>query len=288
MPAFKAWRPEEEDYVAIEALHSVKSDIGLKRPHNEDCYLADPALGLYAVCDGMGGGNAGEVASRMAIDAILAHVKTTAQDSTIELIGPVDHNLSPATNQLASAIRSANTIVHQASWTNPKYAGMGTTVVAARLSDHYLSIAHVGDSRLYLIRDGLIQPLTTDHSWVAEQIAQGYLTEEEAERSPRRNIVTRALGVESSVSIDLAEIPVLNGDLLLLCSDGLTRGVRSGDILRTLDLDIDLGAKTDRLISLANQAGGDDNVTVLLVAIQRGTADRLWQRIRQRWFLKAS
>jgi protein phosphatase len=288
VPAATAWRPEEEDHVAIEALHSAKSDIGLRRTHNEDCYLADLTLGLYVVCDGMGGGNAGEVASRMAIDAILAHMKTAAQVPAIELIGPLDHNLSSATNQLASAIRSANTIIHQASWTNPKYAGMGTTVVAARLSDHCLSIAHVGDSRLYLIRDGLIQPLTTDHSWVAEQVAQGYLTEEEAERSPRRNIVTRALGVESSVAIDLAEIPVLNGDLLLLCSDGLTRGVRPGEILRTIDLDIDLGAKTDRLISLANQAGGDDNITVLLVAIQRGTTDRLWQRIRERWFLKAS
>lgn len=274
--------------MGIETLHSVRTDIGLKRPRNEDCFAADPTLGLYVVCDGMGGGNAGEIASRMAIDAILTHVKTAAQDSTIELIGPVDHNLSVETNRLASAIRSANTIVHQASWTNPKYAGMGTTVVAARLSEHSLSIAHVGDSRLYLIRNGLMESLTTDHSWVAEQVAQGYLTEEEAERSPRRNIVTRALGVESSVEIDLAEIPVLDGDLLLLCSDGLTRGVRSGEILRTLDLDIDLGAKTDRLVTLANQAGGNDNVTVLLIAVQGKTTDRLWQRIRQRWFLKAS
>ncbi len=274
--------------MAIEALHSVKSDIGLKRPRNEDCFIADPALGLYVVCDGMGGGNAGEVASRLAADAILAYVKAAAAPSSVDAIGPVDHNLSPATNQLANAIRSANALVHRASWNNPKYAGMGTTVVAARLSDHYLSIAHVGDSRLYLIRDGLLQALTTDHSWVAEQIAQGYMTEEEAERSLRRNIVTRAVGVESTVEIDLAEMPLLNGDLLLLCSDGLTRGVGSADILTTLDLDTDLDAKADRLISLANQSGGDDNVTVLLVSIQRGATARLWQRIRQRWFLNAS
>jgi PPM family protein phosphatase len=274
--------------VAVETLHSAKSDIGLKRARNEDCFLAEQALGLYVVCDGMGGGNAGEVASRMAIDIIHAQVNAFAQDPAIPMIGPLDSNLSQTTNQLASAIRSANNAIHQVSWTNPKYAGMGTTVVAARLADHYLSIAHVGDSRLYLIRDGVIHALTTDHSWVAEQVAQGYMTEEEAERSPRRNIVTRALGVEQSVDIDLAEIPVLNGDQLLLCSDGLTRGVHSGDILTTLDPAEDLGAKTDRLVSLANQAGGDDNVTVLLVSIQRGTADGLWHRIKQHFFLKAS
>ncbi len=274
--------------MAIEVLHCAKSDIGLKRPHNEDCFVADEALGLYVVCDGMGGGNAGEIASRMAIDAILAHVKAAAQGPAVESLAPTDPNLSPATNQLANAIHAANETIHRASWTNPKYAGMGTTVVAARLADQHLSIAHVGDSRLYLIRNGIIQGLTTDHSWVAEQVAQGFLTEEEAEQSPRRNIVTRALGVESSVEIDLSEIPVLDGDQLLLCSDGLTRGVRSGEILNTLDLDTDLSAKTDRLISLANQAGGNDNITVLLVSIQRGTTNRIWHRIRQRLFLKAS
>lgn len=274
--------------MAIETLHSAKSDIGLKRPHNEDCFAADPALGLYVVCDGMGGGNAGEIASRMAIDTILAHVKAAVATRALEFIGPVDPNLSPATNQLASAIRAANEAVHKASWEHAKYAGMGTTVVAIRFTDYYLSIAHVGDSRLYLIRDGAMQSLTSDHSWVAEQVAQGHMSEEEAERSPRRNIVTRALGVESTVEIDLAEMPLLNGDLLLLCSDGLTRGVRSEDILQSLQLDSDLGAKTDHLISMANDAGGDDNVTVLLVAVQRGATDRLWQRIKQRWFLKAS
>jgi PPM family protein phosphatase len=274
--------------MAIEALHSVKSDRGLKRPHNEDFFATDAALGLYVICDGMGGGNAGEVASRMAIETILAQVTATAHNSTLPLIDPIDANYSPSTNQLASAIRSANEIIHRASWTNPKYAGMGTTVVAARLANQRLSIAHVGDSRLYLIREKTIQALTTDHSWVAEQVAQGYMTEEEAEQSPKRNIVTRALGVESTVDIDLAEIPVFDGDLLLLCSDGLTRGVRSGDILHTLDLNVELNEKTDRLVSLANQAGGDDNITVLLVAIRRGTPDQLWQRIWPRWFLKAS
>jgi PPM family protein phosphatase len=274
--------------VATEPLHFAETDIGLKRPHNEDCFAADPALGLYVVCDGMGGGNAGEVASRMAIDTILAHVKAAANRPAGECSGPVDPNLSAVTNQLADAVRSANEAVYKASWEHAGYAGMGTTVVAARLLQHCVSIAHVGDSRLYLIRDGSMQALTADHSWVAEQVAQGFMTQDEAERSPRRNIVTRALGVESTVEIDLSEIPLVNGDLLLLCSDGLTRGVRSQEILDTLEQDGDLREKTHRLVSLANQAGGEDNVTVMLVAVQAGATHRFWQRIKRQWFLKAS
>lgn len=273
--------------MAIDRSHFAKSDIGRRRPHNEDCFVADSSLGLYVVCDGMGGGNAGEVASRMAIDTILARIRSGAVHGGGDALER-DHNLTAATNQLADAIRAANAAVYRASWEQPKYAGMGTTVAAARLSGHALSIAHVGDSRVYLIRDGVMQALTVDHSWVAEQVAQGYMTEEEAEYSPRRNIVTRALGVESTVEIDLAELPMLAGDLLLLCSDGLTRGVRCTEILETLQQDSDLGEKTDRLIDLANDAGGDDNVTVMLVAVEGGSTGRLWHRIKQRWFLKAS
>ena len=272
--------------MAIDRLHFAKSDIGRKRPHNEDCFAADSSIGLYVVCDGMGGGNAGEVASRMAIETILTHI--TAAEGHSDDVEKDDPNLTPATNQLAHAIRAANAAVFRASWQSPRYAGMGTTVAAARLSGPMLSIAHVGDSRVYLIRRGTIQALTADHSWVAEQVAQGYMTDEEAEHSPRRNIVTRALGVESSVDIDLTEIPVFKGDLLLLCSDGLTRGVRCTDMLRTLQQDGDLGEKTDRLIALANDAGGEDNITVMLVTVEGNAVGRLWHRLRQRWFLKAS
>ena len=274
--------------MAITRLHFAQTDIGRKRSHNEDCYAADPALGLYVVCDGMGGGNAGEVASHMAIDAILAHVKAEAQRGSVAGRGTVNRNVSPVTNQLADAVRAANETVYRASWEQAKYAGMGTTVVAARLTERHVSVAHVGDSRLYLIRNGAIQTLTSDHSWVAEQVEKGYMTEEEAERSPRRNIVTRALGVESAVDIDLAEIPIANGDLLLLCSDGLTRGVRCRDILNTLEAPGDLCVKVQRLVSQANDAGGDDNITVLLVSVQESAAGRLWHRLAPQWLLNAS
>lgn len=273
--------------MAIDRLHFAKSDIGRKRPQNEDSFVADSSLGLYVVCDGMGGGNAGEVASRMAIETILARIQSRGNHPAADNAED-DPNLTPATNQLAHAIRAANTAIFRASWEHPKYAGMGTTVAAVRLSGHTLSIAHVGDSRVYLIRDGVMQVLTVDHSWVAEQVAQGYMTEEEAERSPRRNIVTRALGVESTVDIELAELPVSAGDLLLLCSDGLTRGVRCSEMLRTLEQNGDLGEKTDQLIALANDAGGEDNITVMLVTVEGGATGRLWHRIKHRWFLKAS
>ncbi len=271
--------------MAYDALHSAKTDIGLRRQQNEDHYLADPALRLYVVCDGMGGGNAGEIASGMAIDAIREFLR--APLGREETAWSRDPNISAATTQLAAAIREANHTIHRASWSHPSYAGMGTTVVAARLTDKLLSIAHVGDSRLYLIRNGRIELLTADHSWVAEQVQQGLMTEAEAERSPKRNIVTRALGVESSVEVDIGEMPVLPGDRLLLCSDGLTRGVRPSEILRTIESVPDADIAAERLIAMANAAGGEDNTTVLLITIESGKAESLWQRI-QDWFPKAS
>ena len=180
-------------------------------------------------------------------------------------------------------IRAANDVIHRESWSRPDYAGMGTTVVAALLHEEVLTIAHVGDSRLYRVRGGTLEALTTDHSWVVEQILEGVMTEEEAERSPRRNIVTRALGIESHVDVELTEVPVKSGDMLLLCSDGLIRGVRPTDILRVLSGSDDLSAMSDRLIALANEAGGDDNTTVVLVALRDEFHAGLWERLKKRF-----
>ena len=245
--------------------------------------MADPPLGLYVVCDGMGGGNAGEIAGALAVEAIHAHLAEAARHADLPLIGPVDTTVSAPANRLASAIRAANEVVHRESWSRPDYAGMGTTVVAALLREELLAIAHVGDSRLYLVRNGTIQSLTTDHSWVAEQILKGFITEEEAERSPRKNIVTRALGVESSVDVELAEVPVKGGDMLLLCSDGLTRAVRPPDILHILSGSEDLLSMSDRLITMANEAGGDDNTTVVIVALRDGLQSGLWERLKNKF-----
>lgn len=269
--------------MAIEILHCGKTDIGLKRHRNEDRFCANHDLGLYVVCDGMGGENAGEVASTLAVDTIQAYMADTALQSDLLFIGPYDATVSPTTNRLASAIRLANQRIHQESWARPDYVGMGTTVVAAHFGSEILSIAHVGDSRLYLVRSNTLHALTKDHSWVAEQVLNGLLTEEEAERSSRRNIVTRALGVESAVEIELGELAVMSGDVLLLCSDGLTQGVRTPEILEALREEHNVESKADRLIAMANQAGGDDNTTVLVVTIQQGDHQGLWERFRTRF-----
>jgi protein phosphatase len=269
--------------MSIEILHSAKSDVGLRRHHNEDRFCANHDLGLYVVCDGMGGENAGEVASTLAVDTIQAYMADAARQSELPFIGPYDATVSPMTNRLASAIRLANQTIHQESWVRPNYAGMGTTVVAAHLSSEVLSIAHVGDSRLYLVRGDTIHALTADHSWVAEQVLKGLLTEEEAEHSSRKNIVTRALGVESTVDVELGEVAVIVGDVLLLCSDGLTRGVQTPEILQALRDEHNVVSMADRLVALANEAGGDDNTTVLVVTIQQGDHAGLWERFRTRF-----
>ena len=245
--------------------------------------MADPSLGLYVVCDGMGGGNAGEIASALAVEAIHAHLVAASCDVDLPLLDPFNHTVSAPAHRLASAIRAANDVIYRESRSRTDYAGMGTTVVAALLSEEALAIAHVGDSRLYLVRNGTIQSLTTDHSWVAEQILKGLITEEEAARSPRRNIVTRALGVESWVEVELAEIPIKNGDLLLLCSDGLTSAIHPNDILHILRGSDALPNMSDRLISMANEAGGGDNTTVVIVALRDELQIGLWDRLKKRF-----
>ena len=245
--------------------------------------MADPQLGLYVICDGMGGNNAGEIAGALAVRTIHAYLAEAARDADLPLFSSCNAAMSTQANRLASAIRAANHAIHRESWSRPDYAGMGTTVVAALVHEDVLAIAHVGDSRLYLVRNGTIQSLTTDHSWVAEQVLKGFITEEEAERSPSRNIVTRALGVESGVDVELAEVSVKSGDRLLLCSDGLTRAVHSKDILHILSGSEDLATMSDRLIAMANEAGGDDNTTVVIVALEDELQAGLWERLKKRF-----
>jgi PPM family protein phosphatase len=260
--------------------YGAKSDIGLKRTQNEDRFCLDPSLGLYVVCDGMGGHKAGEVASGLAVEVIQKHLREGAQDTHAPIMGGYDVAFLPQTNRLASAIRLANQAIHGEAQHHVDYARMGTTVVSALISGQVLSFAHVGDSRLYLIRGETIHPLTMDHSLVMEQIRDGLLTEEEAERSAQRHIVTRALGIDGTVDVELGELPIMPGDLLLLCSDGLTRGVPLFEIVRAIHDQPDLQVASERLIALANAAGGEDNTTVILLAPQHLSRPRGWRRIR--------
>lgn len=259
-----------------------KTDVGRERSRNEDSHCADPRLGLYVVCDGMGGLDAGDLASSLAVEAIHRYMRETSRNSDLSVIGGYDPRFSPQTNRLAGAIRHANQDIYGATRTVPQRAGMGTTVVAAFITGQVLSVAHVGDSRLYLIRGGTIQALTADHSLVAEQVRSGALTEEEAVRSPQRNIVTRALGLDEKVEVELDEIQLMGGDRLLLCSDGLTRGVEPADLLRAISGEDDPQAASERLVTIACEAGGEDNITAILLTVYGGGRNGLWRWIRSR------
>ena len=247
---------------------AAQTDVGLRRAHNEDSLCADPDLGLFVVCDGMGGHKAGEVASRLAVQVIQEHLRELSANALQPIIGDYDPTFSPETNRLASAVRLANQAIHDAGRRQPDHAGMGTTVVSAVISGQLLSIAHVGDSRMYLIRSGVIQPLTADHSLVAERVRRGLLTEEQAERSPDRHVLTRALGISPDVEVELNEIRLLEGDALLLCSDGLTGPVKPPEILRAILSGEKPQAACERLVMMANAAGGEDNTTVILVTVR--------------------
>jgi protein phosphatase len=264
----------------MEISFGAMTDIGLKRSRNEDSLCADPQLALYVVCDGLGGRDAGDVASRLAVEVIQKHCQESRHNADLPIIGAYDPKFSPQTNRLASAIRLANQVIHQAARTRPHQASMATTVVSGVITGQILSLAHVGDSRMYLIRGGTIQPLTADHSFVAEQVRRGAMTEEEAELSPQKNIVTRALGIDEAVDVELDEVPLMSGDLLLLCSDGLTRGVKPAEIMDAVRRENDPQAATERLVELATAAGGEDNTTVILVAVRTEDGGGFWRRIR--------
>ncbi|MGH7255950.1 MAG: Stp1/IreP family PP2C-type Ser/Thr phosphatase [Nitrospirales bacterium] len=266
-----------------------KTDLGLKRSRNEDSYYAGPELGLYIVCDGMGGHDAGDVASALAVETIRRHV--AEGDGLVESHSGngEESRFSPEANRLVEAIRLANRAIMQAAQSGRgegSQAGtctMGTTVVAVLVHGPVLSFAHVGDSRLYLIRKGTIDLLTADHTLVAEQVRQGLLTQDEANRSPRRNIVTRALGITEEVEIDLDEVPLERGDRLLLCSDGLLRGVSDQAMLEAVTSAEEPQMASDRLVMLAREAGGEDNITAIVVAILGFANGGWWNRFRGWW-----
>ena len=256
-----------------------KSDIGRRRSQNEDSLCVDRRLGLFVVCDGMGGHNAGEVASRLASDAVREHVREALQRADLPFVGQYDPRFTESTNRLASAVRFANEVVYRAANSRPDYERMGTTIVAAFLDGAAASISHVGDSRVYLVRGGNLRKLTEDHSLVAEQMQRGLLTEEEAEHSPQKNIITRAIGIEATVEPTLSELTLIPGDCLLLCSDGLTRGVRPEQIRDAIRAAPAPQIASDTLVALANQAGGEDNTTVVVIMTRQGAGHELWRRL---------
>ena len=239
--------------------------VGRQRQHNEDSYLVADEAKLFLVADGMGGHAAGEIASRIAVDSISEFILHTKEDDGT-WPHAYDEHFKRSTNRLMAAVRLANTRVLEAMRKDARLRGMGTTVVACLADGETMSVAHVGDSRAYMIRNNQLQRITNDHSWVFEQVQAGMLTEAEAEKHPLRNVITRALGGALQVTPDASEIEVKEGDVFLLCSDGLTGMVPEDEILKVVtQSNGDLEKACQRLIEEANERGGLDNVTAILV-----------------------
>jgi serine/threonine protein phosphatase PrpC len=240
--------------------------VGRQRQHNEDAFLIENDARLFLVADGMGGHAAGEIASRIAVDSIQEFILHTKEDDGT-WPHAYDEKFKRSTNRLMAAVRLANTRVLEAMRKDARLRGMGTTVVACLADGDIMSFAHVGDSRGYLIRGNQLSRVTNDHSWVFEQVQAGMLTEAEAEKHPLRNVITRALGGALSVSPDASETVCQPGDTFLLCSDGLTGMVPEDQILRVVTESGDLESACQALVDTANERGGLDNVTAILVRI---------------------
>jgi len=243
------------------------TDIGRRRTSNEDAFLLDDELGLYVVADGMGGHAAGEVASREAVDTVMGMVRRGHE--TVERFGregPTEDNVRAVQRLLESAVQAATYMVFAIAENDPDQKGMGTTVSALLLTADHGVIAQVGDSRIYLLREGQVYQLTEDHTLVAWQVKQGIISEAEAALSPHKNVITRAVGSRDYVQVDTHCIEIGAGDRFLLCSDGLHGYLSEQEIAPILALGAQLAA--NRLVELANSRGGRDNITAVVVEIE--------------------
>ncbi len=258
--------------------------MGCVRSNNEDSFGYDAGCGIYVVCDGMGGQAAGEVASKMGVESILGYFRQGEASGRYPDLGPRFEGVSPRAQALGNSLRVANRTIHQAASSDPERAGMGSTVVAALVEDGFFSIGHAGDSRIYLLRQGAIQQLTRDHSLVMEQVRRGLLTLEQARTSDMQNIIIRALGPEETVEPDLDDHAAQEGDVLLLCSDGLTRHVSDESIRDLVTGVAALPLAVASLIEAAREGGGSDNITCLLLKFVKQPWYRQYRRVRSpRW-----
>jgi PPM family protein phosphatase len=255
-----------------------RTDLGRVRALNEDVYLSRPQQGLFVVCDGMGGAPAGEVASQVAVDTILAQLEAAGDQGAANSVTD-DGAYLPRTNSLAQAVRRSNEVIYAQGRQDPRQAEMGTTVVSAWLNHHIASVAHVGDSRAYLFHDNHLEPLTRDHSLVEAEVSAGLLDREQSLQSDHQNVLLKVLGGAPEVDVDLTEVPLQPGDYLLLCSDGLTRMVPERTLSQTIGELKDPQRICDYLIETANHNGGADNITIIVVEV----VDRWWRRLSNRW-----
>lgn len=252
------------------------SNRGRVRTGNEDSHLADDILGLFLVADGMGGGLAGEVASSTAAESVREFL-TQSASASVARGGQPSLNAS----RLAQALAYANQVVHDASRNREDWRGMGTTLAATLLEGRRLTVTHAGDSRVYLVRGQTLTRLTEDHSLVMDQVRQGLVEPEQAACSARRHVITRALGPFPRVEAETAEMDLMDGDRLLLCTDGLTDTVSDDEILALVTDAVNPVLACERLVSLANERGGQDNITAVVVFLaDEGYLLRFLRRMR--------
>ncbi|MFN8751772.1 MAG: Stp1/IreP family PP2C-type Ser/Thr phosphatase [Betaproteobacteria bacterium] len=261
------------------------TDTGKARSHNEDAIASDAEVGVAVLADGMGGYNAGEVASGIAVAMVSSDLRDRVLSTKLHSL-PQSEGDRQAIRLLEGAVAKANASIYETANSQPQYAGMGTTLVVALLRDNRLTVAHVGDSRLYRMRDEKLSQVTRDHSLLQEQIDIGMITKEAARRSPYKNLVTRALGIEPEVEPEIHTHDVQPGDIYLLCSDGLNDMVEDEDIELALNsLGSNLPLAANQLVEMANDNGGRDNVSVVLLKVKREfPAKETWLTKVLSWF----
>jgi protein phosphatase len=254
-----------------DALEIVRlTDVGLHREHNEDTLASDSSIGLVLLADGMGGYNAGEVASEIAALSISAELKEALVNHSINNDAGDLSEIQAGSQLIINAVKNANEAIFNASQTQPQCAGMGTTLVVGLFINNQLLVGHIGDSRMYRLRDQRLTPITEDHSLLQEQINAGLITREQAKYSVNKNLVTRALGIDPEVELTLNAYAVEVGDIYLVCSDGLTDLVDDDVIQFTLNnLSLDLTKAAQILVEAANDSGGKDNISVILIKVNK-------------------
>ncbi len=255
-----------------------QTNVGLLREHNEDAVASDLSIGLLLLADGMGGYKAGEVASEIAALMIAAEITESMQNKTS--IGKSEPNRLPESLMLIDAVEKTNAIIYQISQKQPQCAGMGTTLVVSIFTDNKLVVGHIGDSRMYRLRGETLTQLTEDHSWIQEQINAGLITREQALLANNKNLVTRALGIDPKVELELQEFDVEVNDIYLQCSDGLSDLVDDAEITKVLlEANGNITHAADKLIQAANENGGTDNISVVIAIIKKAfIAEKSWVR----------
>ena len=253
---------------SLRVRFSGETNIGLKRAHNEDSYLLPEDERLALVADGMGGHASGEVASKMAVEMVAEHFKATREDGEITWPYKLDHSDRYDANRLINGIKLANLKIYDRAQREEACHGMGTTLVSAMFLDDKVLVGHVGDSRVYRLRDGQLCQLTEDHSLLNDYIKMKRLSSDEAGKFPHKNVIVRALGMKESVQVDILSDPFRLGDVYLLCSDGLSGMVDDAGLQDILTDESDLDTACERLIQAANRNGGVDNITCVLARVE--------------------